>query len=348
MQKTIWYLFLTLFLLTSFWSCENELVVAADWKEVAVIYGALNPNQEKNYIRIQRAYLDGNEAAIAFSNHKDSIYFDTLDVRIQEYRMLAGEIDFSFQNEFTLRKVNGTDIGMPKDSGVFYQGDNILYELSDPIKSSQFATDYRYKIIVQNPKSGYECHATTLSVGQAEVKGPVSNSGGTIYFSNETIPVTLQEGKHARAYKVTMDFRVEEYPKDNPSSSQINEYTWTLVNLGKTQSLNGFNLGRYLVSSSGFFSNLASIMPVNDNVQRRLVDFDLTYFGISDDFNTYLSVNKPSIGIVQKKPEYTNIENGLGLFASRNSISFKNLGFHPTTLGLIQTNDKTKNLGFVD
>ena len=89
-------------------------------------------------------------------------------------------------------------------------------------------------------------------------------------------------------------------------------------------------------------------LPVNDNVQRRLVDFDLTYFGISDDFNTYLSVNKPSIGIVQKKPEYTNIENGLGLFASRNSISFKNLGFHPTTLGLIQTNDKTKNLGFVD
>jgi hypothetical protein len=88
-------------------------------------------------------------------------------------------------------------------------------------------------------------------------------------------------------------------------------------------------------------------MPQDINIERKLVDFDLTFYGISDDFNTYLSVNKPSIGIVQKKPEFTNIENGIGLFASRNIASFENLSFHPSTIGLIQTNEKTKDLGFI-
>jgi len=144
-----------------------------------------------------------------------------------------------------------------------------------------------------------------------------------------------------------MDFRVREYPKDDPVQEQIVDYKWVLVNLGKTQSLRGFELGRYLVASSGFFTNLSSVMSQDINMERKLVDFDLTFYGISDDFNTYLSVNKPSIGIVQKKPEFTNIENGIGLFASRNIVSFENLSFHPSTIGLIQTNEKTKDLGFV-
>jgi len=347
MQKTIWYVMLTVYSITLFSGCDNEIDIAADWKEIAVVYGALNPNQEKNYIRIQRAYLDEDQAAVLYSSDMDSIYFDTLDVVLEEFIKTQGASTFSFSDVFTLKKVNGTDIGIEKDSGLFYNEDNVLYELNEPIKPSQFATDYQYVLRIRNPFSGYTCSAQMLSIGQAEIKGPVSNTGGAIYFANESIPVTFQEGKHARAYKVEMDFRVAENPKINPADIAINTYKWTMVNLGKTKNLNGFNLGRYLVSSSGFFSNLSSLIPVNDNVERRLVDFDLTFYGISDDFNTYISVNKPSIGIVQKKPEFTNIDNGIGLFASRNIISFDNLSFHSTTLGLIQNNEKTKDLGFV-
>jgi hypothetical protein len=336
MQKTIRNLVLLLVMTSFFWGCENEVNIAADWKEIAVVYGAINPNQAKNYIRIQRAYLDEDQAALAFSNN-----FDSLDVTLEEFA------NSSYSQTFTLRKVNGNDIGMEKDSGLFYSEDNFLYELSDPIKPSQFATDYQYKLVVRNPKTGYVCRATISSIGQAEIKGPISNTGGTIYFSNESIPVTFQEGKYARAYKVEMDFRVRETRKDDPSQEQVIDYKWTLVNLGKTQSLRGFELGRYLVASSGFFTNLSSVMPQDINIERKLVDFDLTFYGISDDFNTYLSVNKPSIGIVQKKPEFTNIENGIGLFASRNIASFENLSFHPSTIGLIQTNEKTKDLGFI-
>ena len=50
MQKTIWNIVLLLVIFTFFSGCENEVDIAADWKEIAVVYGALNPNQPKNYI----------------------------------------------------------------------------------------------------------------------------------------------------------------------------------------------------------------------------------------------------------------------------------------------------------
>ena len=37
----------------------------------------------------------------------------------------------------------------------------------------------------------------------------------------------------------------------------------------------------------------------------------------SEDLETYINVNKPITGIVQQRPQFTNITNGVGLFSSR-------------------------------
>ena len=36
-----------------------------------------------------------------------------------------------------------------------------------------------------------------------------------------------------------------------------------------------------------------------------------------DDLNTYMEVSAPSTGIVQEKPSFTNITNGIGIFSAR-------------------------------
>ena len=45
------------------------------------------------------------------------------------------------------------------------------------------------------------------------------------------------------------------------------------------------------------------------------VDFIISVAG--DEYNTYMEVNAPTSSIVQERPEYTNIENGIGLLSSR-------------------------------
>ena len=72
-----------LFLL--FPACDNELDVAAQWKEIAIVYALLDPKEDVNYIRIQRAYLDEKTGALSFSDIPDSLYFDTLDVKVTEF-----------------------------------------------------------------------------------------------------------------------------------------------------------------------------------------------------------------------------------------------------------------------
>jgi hypothetical protein len=344
MQKTIWTGLVVLMLCIGFFGCDNELNVTADWKEVTILYGALNPTVSKNYVRVQRAYLDETTSALAFSEVRDSLYFDTLTVFVEEFQ------EGVFKRRIPLKRVDGNIIGIPKDTGFFYDDENILYELDADINPSQYATDWVYKITVENPATGDVTTASTASLGNIQPKSPISPSGGSIYVyntSNHVVPVNFQEGKHARAYRVSMDIRIEEYKKDNPTQKEIKELEWVLVSSGTTESLGGFRDGSYKVQSRGFFALLKNQLSVDPTVERRLVDYDFTFYGISDDFNTFLAVLEPSNGIVQKKPEFTNVQNGLGIFTSRNITKFENLRFNATTLPQIQTSELTEDLGFV-
>jgi len=301
---------------------KNILTIGEmDWEEVAIVYAALNPTADKNYVRIQRAYLDEKTSALSFSQVQDSLYFDTLDVIINEFK------DGKFTQTFTLNRINGNDIGLSKDSGVFYSDENILYELSDEIKASAATVTYRYELVAKNPNTGYEFTATTVSVGKPEVTEPVTEDLNFLVVAtsdNHTVRTRFLEGIFVRTYSVVMEMRIEETKKDNPSSKEIVEIDWRMINSGKTKNLSGFNQASYLVPSVNFFATLNATLKEDPTVERRLVDYDLKFYGIADDFNTYLDVNKPSIGIVQKKPEFTNVTNGLGLFTSRHIKVFEN------------------------
>jgi hypothetical protein len=48
-----------------------------------------------------------------------------------------------------------------------------------------------------------------------------------------------------------------------------------------------------------------------------VLNVQVNLYAGSDDFTTFIDVNEPSTGIIQERPEFTNIKNGLGLFSSR-------------------------------
>jgi hypothetical protein len=52
-------------------------------------------------------------------------------------------------------------------------------------------------------------------------------------------------------------------------------------------------------------------------VARRALKTDIILVSASDDLYTFIQVNAPSTGLIQEKPEFTNISNGLGIFSSR-------------------------------
>ena len=342
-QNTVCYLLVSILLGLIFQGCDNELVVAAEWKEVAVVYGAISPTDQNHYIRIQKAYLDDKQAALSFAGNSDSLYFDTLIVTLDEY------LDGSLTNTIPLSRVDGNNINLPKDSGIFANDVNYLYTTNAEIKASSFFNNYSYRLNIENPRTGYKCFGQTISVGQAEVSNPITVIDKLLIDSreNHSILVRYQEGKFARSYDVAMDFRIEEVNKDDTTQRSISTLRWVMFTNRETRSLRGFEEAAFLIPSASFFNFVSANVVEDTTVYRRLLDYDMYFYGITDDFYTYINVNQPSIGIVQKKPEFTNMENALGLFTSRYINKFNKRNFAAGTRQALMTAEATKNLGFV-
>ena len=344
LQKGIYSFILCVLACGFFTACDNELEVAADWKEIPIIYGVLDPTDEVNYVRIQRAYLDKNTGALTFTSILDSIYFDTLDVSITEF------LNGVEKNTYSLTRIDGNQFGIPKDSGVFSNEHNYLYRLNAELNPSSFFNTYEYKLTVFNPLTGYISNASSLSVGQSEVESPASKNATRLIISadsNSKVVGLFQEGIYARSYDMVMRIRVEEISNIDTTDVRTLELDWIMLSGRRTKSLDGFNQSVNIIPSSKFFSFIGSQLDSSLDVKRRLVNFDLLTYGIGDDLNTYISVNEPSIGIVQKKPEYTNLENGFGIFSSRHINKLKNKAFDIKTREALQISDKTSHLNFV-
>ncbi len=345
MQKTIYSFILWVLALSFLPSCNNELVVAAEWKEIAIVYGVLNPTDTENYIRIQRAYLDEKRGALSFTDIPDSLYFDTLDVSITEFH---NGIE---KNTYKLRRVDGNTIGLVKDSGLFNSDVNYLYELKAPINPSSFFNTYSYQLTIFNPQTGYIVKSNTVAVGRPEVDAPVSARNNNLIIladSSFKIISLYQEGIYARAYDMVMRIKVEEIDLQDTTKRETKILDWVMFRDRRTKSLAGFQESIHAIPGTTFFSFLASQLDPSLNVKRRLLGLDLYTYGIADDLNTYINVNEPSIGIVQKKPEFTNIENGQGIFSSRYIDKLVNKSFDERTKLAVQLADKTKDLGFVN
>ena len=77
------------------------------------------------------------------------------------------------------------------------------------------------------------------------------------------------------------------------------------------------------IEGNSFFNFLALNLDKNQFVVRYFNEIDMIMTVGSEDLETYINVNKPITGIVQERPQFTNINNGIGLFSSR----FKKIRF---------------------
>ncbi len=95
-----------------------------------------------------------------------------------------------------------------------------------------------------------------------------------------------------------------------------------------------------------FLQLLSSVYKSNKDLHRRIEKIDFVTYGGNQQLYDFISVNEPAIGIVQKQTEYSNIENGYGLFASRTEQWFYNCVPHNGLIGVIRSDKETKDLNF--
>jgi hypothetical protein len=137
----------------------------------------------------------------------------------------------------------------------------------------------------------------------------------------------------------------------------VKEYSTKDSNLIRTDTLVYNVLKTYQVSTAGlnviqdiqgvqFYEFIGASLKVDGTVYRKMDSLDFEITGAGQDLANYIQVNTPSQGIVQKKPDYTNISNGVGIFSSRCITHIK----APLTLAsyqLLNTSSYTQGLNFI-
>lgn len=298
-------------------ACSTDLDVIGDYKETMIVYGLLDQAQDTQYVKINKAFL-GEGDAFMYAQVKDSVQFvNALSVSIR--RIKNGSV--------ILPIIPLTPKNMPKDPGVFYSGSqaNAIYTFST--QDYPLFDDSEYELTVTNSETGHTVKATTTLVSDINaftspvacaVPGSPSCQYSFVAFGsvpNYPFNVVWNAAHNARLYQVIL--RLNYVDSLNTGALDTNSIEYILP-VKRVTNLNSNEEMEQLMKGKDFYQYIGNTLSdFTGLVQRRPLKVDLVLVAGSDDLSIYMDVNKPSTGIIQEKPEYTNIEGGLGLFSSR-------------------------------
>lgn len=328
MKRTTLSKYFSAFLVILLFSrCDNSVDINAEWKETIIIYGLLDPNQNDQYIKVNKAYLNENTSALVVAKNSDSLYLNNAVVKLK--RLNTGE-------EFILSKVDE----IQKDSGIFASDVNFLYKLSEPVLENE-----PYEVEVTTPLG--KSWANTWTLKKARIEAPFRTTNPIFSLGPQYITISYVPGTNAFAYDVKLKVNVEEYTQSDTSLIETKTLQWDVITnyfmpRGRTNST-----VIHQVERTSFFQFLAYTLDTAAPVYRRIKSVSMEYYGGSQSLIDYISVNEPSIGIVQKQAEYTNINNGYGLFGSRCKQTIDNVPMDPGSVSILNNNKITAPLNFI-
>jgi len=330
-------------------NCETDFQVSSEWKEITIVYGILNPDDTDHFIRIQKAFLDETTSALEIATIADSLYHDgdlfvELEVYNKEGIQLMGD---------TLEVVEGSDFDIEKyqdENSVFGASPFLLYhsdleipqgttcrlkittpkgnllssdvQLIDDFSIWRPLRDRDFNLCSREPYTRWDrpdeaaVYGLAIRLFYTEEINNISDQKELTWNIASILPITTSE------LALRYDFDIK---RDNPVS-QVSEY------------------------SNEFFDFLADNIEVNNFATRNIDSLQFIYtFGSQSmfDYNQVIAAQQQSIaGGGQGVSPFSNIENGLGLFASRSSKTLYDLKLDIETRDSLFCSPKTRALNF--
>jgi hypothetical protein len=300
--------------------CSTEVDLNADWQETTVVYGLLDQTETYHFLRINKSFLgDGNALDMALV--RDSSEYDPskVDARIDEY------VNNILTRTWQLRD---TTLLNRDENGDFYYPEYTAYYFVEPALNA----NARYVLTAEIGPDGNKKTVTaetelirdfTISSPLANIPGAPSQfnvqfiSGGE--YRDFTVKFTSSVG--SKRFNLQLALHYLEFA---PSDTVERILYW---NLGDEKAVAdaGGELFEMVISGQNFYTWLASRITsssiLNDPAitKRQYLGIDFIVSSAADELNTYMELNEPVTGIVQERPSYTNVVNGIGLFSARYS-----------------------------
>jgi hypothetical protein len=308
MKKTVPGLSL-LSLLT--WNCSTELDVNAPYKEITIVYATLSTTkpdgltpETTHFVKINRAF-QGDGAALVYAAIPDSNEYtqdQLVDARVEEW-----DGNNNLVNTFLLNDTTIPD----RLPGTFYYPQQTVYYFNATLNEDH---DYRFAAIVK----GKEVSGATPIVDNFPVHSTIQSSTfrPNFYDGNgyRDVEVKWTSDKDGRRYELYYTFY---YNEVTATGSEEKSFTQLVASVVTVDDGGGQQLSAAIVGED-FYRTIEARVPIDPNVVRREFHGIRFHWAVaSDDFHTFLLLHEPITGIVEDRPDFTNLQNGYGIFVSR-------------------------------
>ncbi len=321
-------------------SCKNELDVLAPGKEMVSVYAVLNPNTSVQNIRINKVFVTTGDANVAATEEK-SVNYNAGELIVTLERYVNGNKDYTTKNNTSKKEIVLTETVVTTTNGAFSNQQRI-WQTSDRLIPSG-----EYKLIIKKAADNTEiASARTIMIDSVSTSATASNSNPFSYLPNNPtaypmhpLPEPLNTTDKPKYLDWSNLIQNKTIPIKSVSGGKLYtmlirlHYTDTLLNNSTVSQFIDMSLSQAVVKKldgseviqdfklnpiKEFYNNISLEMQKkgNTNIKKRKIEYISILVSVAtDNLYTFLQVNAPSTSIAQDKPYYTNITNGVGVFA---------------------------------
>lgn len=310
-------------------SCE-KIDLRAPYKEIPVVYCLLNQKDTTQYVRINRMYQCDD--AYAYVQDADSVTypFGEWEVFLEQWQngqMIGDPVKFK------------PTLSVPKEPGPFTTDNHVLYFTKQPL-----LTKCEYVLKCRNLKNGHELEAHTLSLGKYNYI-TVFDDRRTYYSASYfTELINYHQSLYHPSYEhKIIRFQYLEIRDDSTSHKYVDWFPREnplLIAPMKDDSLDG-------QLPEDYYRYLSECIPIDPNVRRVAIGVDHMFTIANEELFRYINLYN-DLSAYYYVPDFTNVENGKGIFSCRYHYTYFGKRLKPETIDTISYGRYLKNHRFAD
>ncbi|MBL7964706.1 MAG: hypothetical protein JNM31_12785 [Flavobacteriales bacterium] len=291
--------------------CSTDLEINAPYRNITVVYGLLgqkdadNNDVTRHWVKINRAFL-GEGDALVFASIPDSTEFTDEQLELAQVEEYQGS---TLTNTYTLMDTILND----RVPGVFNYPVHKIYFFNASLNP-----DRTYRVVVK--ARGETTIANTNVVKDFQVNNTDGNVNVAINLMGTTpgtygfFELNWSTGPNGKRYDTYYRCRYAEVRGTDTTERSLTRLMAVRVATGT----NGNESMASQILGEDFYKSLAIDVTDDPTITKRIFwGIDLLFQVANEDFHTYLQLASPITSIVEDRPQFTNVQNGQGLVASR-------------------------------
>ncbi len=318
-MKKIFLAITALFALV-FSSCSNKVDLYSDEGDTTIVYAMLDANADTNFFKITHSFI-GNVNELAHNYEASNYKYDEIDVTF------SGVFEGSSANQTVTLDTISKWIPYDENS-TFYSGcwQTYYYTTKKLIEGKE------YTLNILRKEDNVNITAKTTTINTFRFRKPLQNQlikfvDAKRYTIEWNVPDASTNFMTTAAYfEIDTYFRFKELMPGSTDTTLV-ELRWP-VGSDKAENLytTSNNASYYAINYTpeALYTFLANNVYLKENspigVQRWFEKFEFRISAVGEElYNYYIIANSTSA--IQDVPNYSNVENGMGIMSSRISKS---------------------------